>query len=56
MFWLILFLMHNVAITLFRTVATLTRNIVVANACGALILLLLILNGGYMIPKTNVSP
>ena len=52
--WLILFLLHNMAITQFRTVGALTRNIVVANACGSLTLLLTLMMGGFVIPKTNV--
>ena len=54
--WLVLALLHNMAITQFRTVGALTRNIVVANACGSLTLLLTLMMGGFVIPKTNVSP
>ena len=52
--WLVLFLLHNMAITQFRTVGALTRNIVVANACGSLTLLLTLMMGGFVIPKPNV--
>ena len=52
--WAFLFLLHSMAITLFRAVGTLTRNLVVANALGALVMLLMLLMGGYIIPKYNV--
>ena len=32
MFWLQLFLLHNLATTIFRTIGALCRNLVVANA------------------------
>ena len=54
-FLLILFLLHNMAITLFRMVGALTRNIVIANALGSLTMLLILMMGGFVIPKQNVS-
>ena len=44
------------AITLFRMVGALTRNIVVANALGSLTMLLVLMMGGFVIPKQAVHP
>ena len=44
------------AITLFRAVGALTRNIVIANALGSLTMLLVLMMGGFIIPKQNVHP
>jgi len=56
MFWLLSFLVHNGAVTLFRAIGSLARNLVVANACGALMLLLLLLLGGFVLTKQFIHP
>ena len=54
MFWLLAFLIHNNAVTLFRMIGALARNLVVANALGALALLVLLLLGGFVLTKAYV--
>lgn len=56
MYWLILFLVHNMAICLFRAIGALARDLVVANAVGSLSLLTIMLMGGFVIPKSFVHP
>jgi ABC-type multidrug transport system permease subunit len=56
MFWLLSFLVHNSAVTLFRAIGSLARNLVVANALGALVLLLLLLLGGFVLTKAFIHP
>jgi len=56
MFWLLSFLVHNMAVTIFRSIGALARNLVVANACGALMLLLLLLLGGFVLTKEYIHP
>ncbi len=56
MYWLILFLVHNMAICLFRTIGALARDLVVANAIGSLALLAIMMMGGFVIPKASVHP
>ena len=55
-YWLLLFLVHNMAICLFRAIGALSRDLVVANACGSLSLLTIMLMGGFVIPKASVHP
>ena len=55
-YWLMLFLIHNMAICLFRAIGALSRDLVVANACGSLALLTIMLMGGFVIPKSSVHP
>ena len=55
-YWLILFLVHNMAICLFRTIGALARDLVVANAIGSLALLAIMMMGGFVIPKASVHP
>jgi ABC-type multidrug transport system permease subunit len=47
---------HNSAVTLFRAIGSLARNLVVANALGALVLLLLLLLGGFVLTKAFIHP
>lgn len=54
MFWLLSFLIHNTAVTLFRAIGSLARNLVIANALGALVLLLLLLLGGFVLTKQYI--
>ena len=56
MFWLLCFLIHNNAVTIFRMIGALARNLVVANALGALSLLVLLLLGGFVLTKPYVHP
>ena len=56
MFWLLCFLIHNNAVTIFRMIGALARNLVVANALGALSLLVLLLLGGFVLTKPYVKP
>ena len=56
MYWLILFLLHAMAVTLFRTVGHLSRNIVVANAVGSLSLLAIMMLGGFVLTKEQIHP
>lgn len=56
MFWFLSFLIHNNAVTLFRSIGALARNLVVANALGALVLLLLLLLGGFVLTKRYIHP
>ena len=44
------------AICLFRAIGALSRDLVVANACGSLALLTIMLMGGFVIPKSSVHP
>ena len=55
-YWLILFLVHNMAICLFRAIGALSRDLVVANAVGSLALLAIMMMGGFVIPKASVHP
>lgn len=54
--WLLLFLIHNMAISLFRALGALARNIVIANALGALVLMFIIMLGGFVLPRGYVHP
>lgn len=55
MYWLILFLVHNMAVTLFRAIGALARDLVVANAVGSLSLLLIMMMGGFVLPRAEVG-
>ncbi|KAL3141609.1 hypothetical protein ABBQ32_004850 [Trebouxia sp. C0010 RCD-2024] len=56
MYWAIVFVTHQVGVTLFRCIAVVTRNIVVANGLGMLMLLCTILLDGFVIPKRYIHP
>ena len=51
MSWLLLFLIHNLAISIFRAIGAIARNLVVANACGSLMLMLILMQGGFVLPR-----
>ena len=44
------------AISLFRAIGSLARNIVVANALGSMALFCVILMGGFVLVKDNIHP
>jgi len=48
MSWLLLFLVHNMAISIFRAIGAIARNIVVANACGSMMLMTILMLGGFV--------
>ncbi|KAA3458581.1 ABC transporter G family member 31-like [Gossypium australe] len=50
-FILVQFVVHQMAIGLFRTIASLARDMVIANTFGSAALLLVFLLGGFVIPK-----
>ncbi|KAL0029477.1 hypothetical protein WJX77_010449 [Trebouxia sp. C0004] len=54
MSWLLLFLVHNMAISIFRAIGAIARNIVVANACGAMMLMVLLMLGGFVLPRGQI--
>lgn len=54
MSWLLLFLVHNLAISIFRAIGAIARNIVVANACGSLLLMIIIMLGGFVLPRGQI--
>ncbi len=56
MFLLLLFLVHQWSVALFRMMGALCRNIVVANAVGLMFMLLVFLMGGFVITKQNIRP
>lgn len=56
MFMALLFLTHQIGITLFRVIATASRQIVVANAGGMLLLLCVFLMNGFVIRRAFIHP
>ena len=54
MSWLLLFLVHNMAVSLFRAIGAIARNIVVANACGSMMLMAILMLGGFVLPRGQV--
>ena len=56
MFWAIVFCTHQVGVSIFRTVAVVSGNIVVANGLGMLTLLCFILLDGFVIVKRYIHP
>jgi len=54
MSWLLLFLIHNLAISIFRAIGAIARNLVVANACGSLVLMLILMQGGFVLPRGEI--
>ncbi|KAA3458574.1 ABC transporter G family member 31-like [Gossypium australe] len=55
-FLLLKFVVHQMSIGLFRTVAALARDIVVANTFGSAALLIVMLMGGFLMPKDQIKP
>ena len=56
MFMALLFLTHQIGISIFRVIATASRNIVVANAGGMLLLLCVFLMNGFVIRHAFIHP
>jgi hypothetical protein len=54
MSWLLLFLVHNMAISIFRAIGAIARNIVVANACGSMMLMIILMLGGFVLPRGQI--
>lgn len=50
-FMLLLFALHQMALGLFRTIAALARDMIIANTFGSAGLLIIFLLGGFIIPK-----
>ncbi|XP_021716119.1 ABC transporter G family member 31-like [Chenopodium quinoa] len=55
-FMLLLFVIHQMALGLFRMVATLARDMVIANICSTASLLVILCLCGFIIPKTMIKP
>ncbi|PRQ40892.1 putative iron-chelate-transporting ATPase [Rosa chinensis] len=55
-FMFLLFSVHQMALGLFRTLASLARDMVIANAFGSAALLVIFLLGGFVIPKDSIKP
>ncbi|KAK9802906.1 hypothetical protein WJX73_004507 [Symbiochloris irregularis] len=55
-YFFLLFLMHTMSVTLFRAIGGIARNLVVANACGSLLLLGVLLMGGFVLAKPTIKP
>ena len=53
---LLLFLIHQFGVSLYRAVATAARNIVVANAAGMMFLLCVFLMDGFVIQRRYLHP
>lgn len=55
-FMLLLFSVHQMALGLFRMMASLARDMVIANTFGSAALLIIFLLGGFIIPKEMIKP
>ncbi|KAK4780230.1 hypothetical protein SAY87_016336 [Trapa incisa] len=55
-FMFLLFVMHQMALGLFRMMAALARDMVIANTFGSAALLIIFLLGGFIIPKADIKP
>jgi hypothetical protein len=53
---LLLFLMHQLAIALFRTIGALGRSMVIANTFGSFALLVVFLLGGFILARRKSTP
>jgi len=53
-FWLFNFLMHQFAVALFRLVGAACQTSALANATSVVVTLLVLLNGGFILPRTSV--
>lgn len=54
MCWLLNFLIHNMAISVFRALGAISRNLVVANAVGASFLMVVVILDGFVVPREQV--
>ncbi|XP_042513197.1 ABC transporter G family member 31-like isoform X2 [Macadamia integrifolia] len=55
-FMFLLFSVHQMALGLFRMMGTLARDMVIANTFGSAALLVILLLGGFIIPKAMIKP
>ncbi|XP_043723660.1 ABC transporter G family member 31-like isoform X2 [Telopea speciosissima] len=55
-FMFLLFSVHQMALGLFRMMGALARDMVIANTFGAAAVLIVLLLGGFMIPKAMIKP
>ncbi|EEF36755.1 ABC transporter G family member 31 [Ricinus communis] len=55
-FMFLLFTVHQMALGLFRTMASIARDMVIANTFGSAALLVVFLLGGFIIPKESIKP
>ncbi|KAL5750507.1 hypothetical protein ACOSP7_025110 [Xanthoceras sorbifolium] len=55
-FMFLLFSVHQMALGLFRMMASLARDMVIANTFGSAALLIIFLLGGFIIPKDMIKP
>ncbi|XAR60730.1 Iron-chelate-transporting ATPase [Bertholletia excelsa] len=55
-YMLVLFLIHQMALGLFRMMASLARDLVIASTYGSAALLIILLLGGFIIPKDMIKP
>ncbi|PIN16189.1 Pleiotropic drug resistance proteins (PDR1-15), ABC superfamily [Handroanthus impetiginosus] len=55
-FMLLLFSVHQMALGLFRTMASIARDMIIANTFGSAALLIIFLLGGFIIPKEMIKP
>ncbi|XP_012839425.1 PREDICTED: ABC transporter G family member 31 [Erythranthe guttata] len=55
-YMLLLFSVHQMALGLFRTMASLARDMIIANTFGSAALLIIFLLGGFIIPKEMIKP
>ncbi|KAJ9177235.1 hypothetical protein P3X46_012473 [Hevea brasiliensis] len=55
-FMFLLFTVHQMALGLFRMMASITRDMVIANTFGSAALLIVFLLGGFIIPKESIKP
>ncbi|CAH2060102.1 unnamed protein product, partial [Thlaspi arvense] len=55
-YMLILFSVHQMALGLFRMMASIARDMVIANTFGSAAILVVFLLGGFVIPKDDIKP
>ncbi|GAQ78767.1 pleiotropic drug resistance protein [Klebsormidium nitens] len=55
-FWLLLFLVHSMAMSLFRLIGALGRSMVMANTFGSFALMVIFLLGGFILAKPKIHP
>ncbi|KAH1153472.1 hypothetical protein AAZX31_18G062400 [Glycine max] len=55
-YMLLLFMLHQMALGLFRFMAALARDMVIANTFGTAALMIIFLLGGFIIPKGMIKP
>ncbi|XP_020533622.1 ABC transporter G family member 31 isoform X2 [Jatropha curcas] len=55
-FLFLLFTVHQMALGLFRMMASIARDMVIANTFGSASLLIIFLLGGFIIPKDSIKP